>query len=375
MSTDDSALRRLITHDLVESLIRVGLIAVLVVLCIRAFAPFANLIAWALILAISLAPVHKSLVARVGGGEGRAATVMVLVGVLLLGVPTVALGISLADHLGDLQALLSGGVKIKPPAPGVAEWPVIGKQVYAVWADAADNLPEFLRDHRETVISLSKTLLGTAGTAALDVLLFIAAIIVTGVMLAYTQESDRTFDRIFVRLSDPVRGPRLQKLSIATVRSVAVGVIGVAFIQALILGVGFLLAKIPAAGVLAWIVFFIGILQLPAVIVTIPAIIWLWSSDFSATHNTIFTIYLIVGGFSDGVLKPMLLGRGVDAPMLVILVGALGGMMAGGLLGLFTGGVVLALGYNIFMEWVDSASPPAAADSDHQALPDTKTAG
>lgn len=362
MATEDNTLRRLVTHDLVESLIRVGLIAVLVILCIRAFAPFANLVAWALIIAISLAPLHKLLMLRVGGGEGRAATVMVVLGILLLGVPTFVLGLSLADHIGDVQSLLRGGIKIDPPKPEVADWPIVGKQVFQVWSEAAANLPEFLRDHRETVIKISGKMLGTAGTAALDVLIFLAALIITGIMLAYRQEADQAFERIFNRLSDSEKGPRLRKLSIATIRSVAVGVIGVAFIQALILGVGLLFANVPAAGLLALIIFFVGILQLPALIVTIPAVIYLWSTDFSTTHNTIFTIWLIAGGFSDQILKPMLLGRGVDAPMIIILIGALGGMMAGGLLGLFVGGVSLALGYKIFMEWVDGDTKSQQSD-------------
>ncbi|WP_159931058.1 AI-2E family transporter [Oceanicoccus sp. KOV_DT_Chl] len=259
----------------------------------------------------------------------------------------------MTDHLGDLQNLLSGNIKIRPPKPEVAEWPVIGQQVFQQWSEVSANTAEYLKNHRESVIAASKTILGLAGTATVDVLIFVAAFIITGVMLAYTQEADVTFERIFIRFTTAEKGPRLRKLSIATIRSVAVGVIGVAFIQALILGVGLLLADIPAAGLLALLIFFIGILQLPALIVTIPAVMYLWSMDFSTTHNTIFTVWLIVGGFSDQILKPLLLGRGVDAPMVIILIGALGGMISGGLIGLFVGGVTLALGYKIFMEWVN----------------------
>ena len=151
-----------------------------------------------------------------------------------------------------------------------------------------------------------------------------------------------------------MRGPRLQKLATATVRSVAAGVIGVAFIQAILLGMGFMFAGIPAAGVLALLVMFLGILQVPALIVTLPAIAWLWvSGDGSTTSNIVWTIYLGVAGMADNVLKPLLLGRGVDAPMPVILIGALGGMVTGGIIGLFVGGVLLAVGYQLFMEWVD----------------------
>jgi predicted PurR-regulated permease PerM len=147
----------------------------------------------------------------------------------------------------------------------------------------------------------------------------------------------------------------MQKLATATVRSVAAGVIGVAFIQAILLGMGFIFAGIPAAGVLAFVVLFIGILQIPALLVSIPAVAWLWlSGDGSTTSNVVWTIYLLVAGMSDNVLKPLLLGRGVDAPMVVILIGALGGMVAGGFIGLFIGGVVLAVTYQLFMEWVDN---------------------
>jgi len=166
--------------------------------------------------------------------------------------------------------------------------------------------------------------------------------IIAAIMMAYAESGSRAMQRIFSRLTDPVRGPRIQKLATATVRSVAAGVIGVAFIQAILLGMGFMFAGIPAAGVLALLVMFLGILQVPALIVSLPAIAWLWvSGDGSTTSNIVFTIYLGIAGMADNVLKPLLLGRGVDAPMPVILIGALGGMVAGGIIGLFIGGVLL----------------------------------
>jgi len=148
------------------------------------------------------------------------------------------------------------------------------------------------------------------------------------------------------------------------VRSVSSGVIGVAFIQSLLLGVGFLMAGIPAAGVLAFLVLLIGIVQLPAMLISLPAIAYLWwSGDASTTSNVVYTAYLLVAGMADNVLKPILLGRGVDAPMPVILLGALGGMVSSGIIGLFVGAVALAVGYQIFMEWVDSPGEAATGDA------------
>jgi predicted PurR-regulated permease PerM len=194
-------------------------------------------------------------------------------------------------------------------------------------------------------------------------LLFLGALIIAGIMMAYGESGSQVMQRIFYRLTDPVTGPRLQSLSTATVRSVATGVIGVAFIQALLLGVGFIVASIPAAGVLAVVVMLLGIVQLPAAIISLPAIGYLWwSGDASTTSNIIYTIYLLVAGLADNVLKPLLLGRGVEAPMPVILLGALGGMVSGGIIGMFVGAVLLAVGYQVFMDWVDTVEEGTSAE-------------
>ena len=148
-------------------------------------------------------------------------------------------------------------------------------------------------------------------------------------------------------------------LSTATIRAVAKGVLGVAFLQAIIVGICLLIAGIPWAGVLAVIVLVLGIAQVPALIATLPAIVYLWASGNYGTGAAIlYTVLLVVSGLADNVLKPMMLGRGVDAPMPVILLGALGGMAAGGILGMFVGATLLALGYQLFMGWI--ATTPEA---------------
>jgi predicted PurR-regulated permease PerM len=254
---------------------------------------------------------------------------------------------------------------LKAPDPKVAEWPVVGPRVFATWSAASANLPQFLKQNREVIRGYAKKALTMAagGLAAAGV--FLLAIVVAGVMMVYAEAEARITERILIRLTGPERGPQLRQLSVATIRSVATGVVGVAFIQALLLGVGFLLAGVPAAGVLALIVMFLGILQLPALLVSLPAVAWLWMSDDggSTIAKVIFSIWFIVAGLADNVLKPLLLGRGVDAPMLVILIGAIGGMVTGGMTGLFLGAVLLAVGYQIFMGWVDRGVPEAPTDT------------
>lgn len=364
MLTNEAMLRKLLSRDLLETLIRAGLIAFLAVMCARIFAPFASLMIWGLILAVALEPLNAKLAAHMGGRRGLAATVLTLAGLLLLGVPTVMLGNSFATHVQELAtAARDGELHVPAPAPGVAEWPIVGKKVYTVWNSAATNLPAFVSENQAQIKDLSRKGLAAAASTAVAVLMFLGALVIAAIMMAYAESGSRAMRRIFCRLTDPAHGPGIQKLATATVRSVAAGVIGVAFIQAILLGMGFMFAGIPAAGVLALLVMFLGILQVPALIVTLPAIIWLWASgDGSTTSNIAFTIYLGIAGMADNVLKPLLLGRGVDAPMPVILIGALGGMVTGGIIGLFIGGVLLAVGYQLFMEWVDDPEMPEGAE-------------
>ena len=357
MQIDDSTVRKLRSRDFTNAVIRIGLIAFLVVMCVRVFAPFANLVLWALILAIALYPLHQRLAARwLGGRQGRAATLLVAACLLLMGGPTVMLGGSFARHAHDAYtAFENNTASIQQPDPAVADWPLVGKRVYSAWSSAADNLPAFLKDNQAQFKNILKRVFSATANTAGSVLLFLGALIIAGIMMAYGESGSQVIQRIFCRLTDPVTGPRLQNLSTATVRSVASGVIGVAFIQALLLGLGFLLAGIPAAGVLAVVVMLLGIMQLPAAIISLPAIAYLWwSGDASTTINIVYTIYLLVAGLADNVLKPLLLGRGVEAPMPVILLGALGGMVSGGIIGMFVGAVMLAVGYQVFMAWVDN---------------------
>ena len=361
MNNNSSDARQLEQSDLVEVFIRVGLILAIVFLCARVFAPFFGLMLWALILAIGLYPIQQKLAGKLGGRQGRASTVLVLAGLLLIGVPTVVLGSSFAAQILETHAAFtSNSVTVDPPDPAVAEWPVIGERVYDAWSQAADDLPAFLEKMQPQLGNFATKARAVAQATAGALFGFLGALIIAGVMMAYGESGSAAMQRIICRLAGAESGPTLQRLSVATVRSVASGVIGVAFIQALLLGIGFVLADIPAAGLLALIVMLLAIMQIPAALVFIPAIAYIWGvGDGSTVVNVVLTAYLIVAGLADNVLKPMLLGRGVEAPMPVVLLGALGGMVAAGIVGLFVGAVVLAVGYQVFMAWVDEGAAQA----------------
>lgn len=192
-------------------------------------------------------------------------------------------------------------------------------------------------------------------------LTFIAALIIAGIFMAYGESGSRSAVLIASRISGPAKGPGMAALCTATIRAVALGVVGIAFVQMLLVGLGFVFKGVPGAGLLALAVLLLGIMQLPATLITLPVIAYVIATEGASTATIVFAIYVFVAGLVDNVLKPLLLGRGVDVPMPVVLIGALGGMVSSGIIGLFIGPVVLAVAYQLFWQWVRSApdvTPP-----------------
>jgi predicted PurR-regulated permease PerM len=255
-------------------------------------------------------------------------------------------------------------LQIPPPRPGVAQWPLVGETVYTMWEKAHADLPALVQSLQPKIGELAKEALTMVASIGGAVLQFIAAFIIAGIIMAFGEAGDRISRAICERLAGRERGAEFAHLATTTIRAVAQGVIGVAFIQAILVGICLLVAGVPWAGVLATVVLVLGIAQVPALLVTLPAIIYLWASgDYGNGAAAVFSVLLGVAGMADNVLKPLMLGRGVDAPMPVILLGALGGMAGAGIHGLFVGAVLLTLGYQIFMGWVHGRDPVPQAGS------------
>ena len=369
MSTPVESDREIVARGasmLMDVLIRAGLILALALLCYRVFAPFLTLMAWSLILAVTLYPLHQSVARRIGGRQGLAATLIVVAGIVLIVVPTAVLMSSFGDSVRQLIAdVQNNALRLPPPPDSIAKWPLVGQRLYGLWSQASGDLPALVQSLQPKIGNLARTALGVVAGIGGALLLFLAAIIVAGIVMAFGQAGNRGIQSIFVRIIGPAHGAEYAALSTATIRAVAQGVIGVAFIQAIIVGLCLLVSGVPWAGVLSVIVLVLGIAQVPALIVTLPAIAWIWTRGGYDTGEAVaYTVLLFVAGMADNVLKPLMLGRGVDAPMPVILIGALGGMATAGILGMFVGATLLAVGYQIFMSWV--ASDPDARGPESQ---------
>jgi len=352
----DPVLEERLSRRLLDVYIRFTLVIALVVLCYRVFSPFISLMAWALILAVTLYPAHQMLAQRLRGRQGLASTLLVLAGLVLIVAPTAVLLASLGDSVHHLiGSVRDHTLQVPAPPASVAEWPVIGKKVHALWTQASSDLPTLIQSMQPTIGELSKKAVEMVASIGGSVLAFLVSFAIAGVVMAFGEAGARASRNIFDRIVGIDRGEAFVSLSTATIRAVALGVLGVAFIQALLIGLVLLVAGVPYAGVLAMIQLVLGIVQIPALLVTLPAIVYIWvSGAYGTGAAVIYTVLLAVAGLVDNVLKPLMLGRGVDAPMPVVLLGALGGLASAGILGMFVGATVLALGYQIFMAWVAS---------------------
>ncbi|UPY38295.1 AI-2E family transporter [Sediminicoccus sp. KRV36] len=366
MNSTDPELEKRMASGLLDVLIRAGLILAMVLLCYQVFSPFLTLMAWAVILAVTLFPLHQLMARKLNGRQGLAATLLVLLAIILIVGPTAMLMMSLGDSVHQLINGIQGNtLVIPPPRDSVAHWPVIGSQLHAFWSQAHADLPALIQGMQPKIGDLARGALGFVASIGGELLKLLASFVIAGIFMAFGHAGGRSSRAIFQRFAGESRGSELSRLSTATIRAVAMGVVGVALIQAILIGLCLLAASVPLAGVLALIALLLGIAQVPAVIVTLPAIGYIWASgEYGNGAAILFTSLLLVAGMADNVLKPVLLGRGVDAPMPIILLGALGGMATGGILGMFVGATLFALGYQIFMAWVAAGSGADRVPSD-----------
>ena len=352
--TPDADLERRLARRLLEVLIRGALLLWMALLCYRVLAPFLPLAIWALIFAVVLYPLHSRVAAHLGGRRGLAATLMVLLGIVAFVVPIGVLMSSLGDSIRTLiEAVQHNTLRIPSPPETVAAWPLIGGKLHAVWSRAHDDLPALVQSMQPKIGDLARAALGFVARIGGGLLAFLGALVLAGIFLAFGENGARGCLSVFERVAGQPRGASLARLSVATIRAVALGVVGVALIQAILVGLALLIAGVPWAGALAAVVLVLGIAQIPAVIVTLPAIIWIWSRGYGTGEAILYTALLLVSGMADNVLKPLMLGRGVDVPMPVILVGALGGMATGGIIWMFVGATLLALAWQVSTGWVE----------------------
>ena len=352
----------------VEAAIRIGLLAGLFWWCLKIVGPFVMPVLWAVIFAVALYPMFGWLKGKLGGRGGLAATVLTLIALAVLIVPILMLTTSMIGSVQQItQEVEDGTFKVPPPPEGVAEWPVVGERLAVAWGEASANFQLFLERHREQLIPVWGFVVAQAAGAGGATLVFIIAILIAGLMMAKAEPAVSGLEAIAMRLAGD-RGAEMVTTSGATIRSVVQGVLGVAVIQSLLSGIGMLVVGVPAAGLWAGLILILAILQLPPILVLGPAIAYVFTTSSTLTA-VLFLIFGLIVGSSDTFLKPLFLGRGMTIPMPVILLGAIGGMMLSGIVGLFIGAVVLALGYELAVTWVKGEEEDTAGAAEPEPEP------
>jgi predicted PurR-regulated permease PerM len=334
-----------------ETIIRLVVLAGLLLWCFRILQPFLLPSLWGAIIAVAIYPLYPPLVRRLGGRRALASAIVTTVLLLLLLGPITFLGSLLIENAATLtQHVRNDQLQIPPPPESVKSWPLVGEFISSTWLLAATNLGEALKLVQPQLKAIGAWLLEIAASSGIGLLVFIFAFVIAGVLLRFSEGCKRVAHVLAVKLAGH-RGEEFANLTSATIQSVARGVLGVAVLQALMAGLGFVAAGVPGAGLWALLCLISAIVQIGVGPIVIPTIIWVFATQDTVTA-VLFLIWSLLLMVGDNILKPLLLGRGVDVPMLVIFLGAIGGMLLSGIIGLFVGAIVLALGFKLLQAWL-----------------------
>jgi predicted PurR-regulated permease PerM len=344
----------------VESAVRIGLIAVMLALCYWIVRPFLIPIAWGIIIAVASWPGYVRLLSLSRGRRTLASVLFVLIALLVLILPIIMLSGTLVQGAQGLAQGVEAGHWHIPPAPDLSYIPLLGSQIQDFWNSASSNMDGLLRSLEPQIKTAGKWLLSMAADAGLGLLHFVIAIVIAAVLLAKSERGGRAAHAIAQRLAGS-RGASFTQLAEAVVRSVSRGILGVALIQALLAGLGMLVAGVPAAGLWALVVLLLATIQIGAFPVMVPAVVYVFYNA-SLPVAVLFLVWALFVGSIDNILKPLLLGRGVSVPMIVIFIGAIGGFIGAGIIGLFVGSVILVLGYELLRAWLEDIVPGDEAD-------------
>jgi len=338
-----------------DIIIKLGLLFILIIWCFRILYPFASVLLWGIVIAISIFPLYRSLEKLVSNKAKIAAALftVILLGIVLI--PGYAFMRSMASGLSDFGNRLKNNELLLPPAnPEVQEWPLVGNQIYDVWELVKEDAEAALIEYKEEVKQLGQSIISFGLGIGRGILMFAFAIVISGVLLAHWKQAQEFAQNLFKGILGD-QGEEFTDLAAVTVKNVTKGILGVAVIQTALLGLGMWFAGVPYTGVWTFIILMLAIVQVPTLLVIIPVVVFLFSTT-GALPAVLWSICLLLVSISDNFLKPIFFGKGTSVPTMVVFLGAIGGMMLTGFLGLFTGAIVLTLGYKLFINWVRKVS-------------------
>jgi len=348
-------------EKIVDTMIRLGVLSLLLMWCYDILRPFILILVWAVVIAIAIYPIHTLVVKFFRGRKILAVIVLTLFLLSVIVVPSGLIMYSLFEGVNHFRQLFKAGEPLIPPPGGnTANWPFIVKPIVDFWQLASENLQEAVVKYSDQIKKYGAWLLLALVGVSKGILSFIASIIIAGILLIYADPAVVVSHKIFGKLVGE-NSTNFAEISVRTIRNVVKGILGVAFIQTTMAALGFFMAGVPFAGLWTILCLILAIIQVGVGLVAIPVAIYMFSVS-DTTTAVILAIWLGITLLADNVLKPILLGRNAPAPMLVIFLGAIGGFIYNGFIGLFLGAIILTIGYKLFMMWLDTETVTERVD-------------
>jgi len=348
----DTSSRDQLTATFIEVAIKLAAVALLLYAALVLVWPFVSIAIWSVVIAVALYPAFEWTARCLGGRRRLAATVITVATLLIVVGPATWLALGLIDSVRLIVERVDLSTLALPhPPASVKNWPLIGGQIYDYWDLASINLGAALAKIAPSLKPLGGILLGIAANAGIATVEFLAAIIVAGFLFAPAPALVAALKK-FARRLESRRGEEFVKLAGATIRAVSRGVVGISALQAILAGLGLIVAGVPGASLITSTVLILGIIQIGPIVVLLPVVIWAWFV-MAPTTAIMFTAYMLPVGLLDVVLRPIVMGRGLRVPMLVILIGVIGGTLAYGITGLFLGPIVLAVMWRMGVAWIN----------------------
>ena len=344
------------TNNITQTIIKIVALAFLIIWASYILKPFMGVLAWAIILAVAIYPFYKKLVTKIGEQRKKLVSVLfTLITVALLAIPTYSIFSSVLESTSEtIQQLRNDELHIQPPTEKVKSWPM-GEKIYTQWESASRDIKTFALKHKEFLLEKGQGIIGSFLGIMVTLLLLIISLIIAVVLMHSADGHHSNMVKLSKKLVGSKDGEDVVIMCRDTIRSVVKGILLVAIIQTLLSFIGFKLIGLPAAGIFSMLVLFAAIIQLPVTLAVIPAIAMAFSITDNTTHAVLFTVYIVIVSLLDNFLKPILLSKGLQTPTIVIFLGAIGGVILHGIIGLFVGTVVLALAHRFYVYWVNSA--------------------
>jgi predicted PurR-regulated permease PerM len=352
-----------VSRDVTHTTLAVLFIGMLIAASFWILRPFLIAIVWAFLIVVATWPLLLKLQARLRGRRSAAVAVMTVVLLLVVFVPLALAVLTILGNAQDITARIKSlaELTVSPPPEWLGRIPLVGGKLAARWQEFASLTPE----ERSVMVSpyareALQWFLAQAGSIGLMMLNFLLTVIISAMLYAKGEIAAKGILSFARRLAGG-KGEEAAVLAAKAVRAVAMGIVLTALIQAALGGTGLMVTGIPAAPLLTAVMFMLCLAQIGPALVLVPAVIWLYVDD-RALPGTVLLVFSVVAVTADNIIRPLFIRKGVHLPLVMVLAGVIGGLMAFGIVGLFVGPVVLAVTYTLLKAWV-TGGPPEDSES------------